>query len=68
MMPGVNYVIYGCFSAIITSGVSLLSLCRRLTLEDNIVAVITQHRVIDDNFKTQIKNRTLCTCRLLLIT
>ena len=68
MMPGVNYVIYGCFSARITAAVSLLSLCRSLTQEDNIVPVITQDEVIDDNLKTQIKNRTLCTCRLLLIT
>ena len=34
----------------------------------NIVAVITQDRVIDDNLKRQIKNRTLHTCRLFLIT
>ena len=63
MMPGVSYVIYGCFSR-----VSLLSLYRSLTLKENIVAVITQDKVIDDNLKRQIKNRTLCTCRLLLIT
>ena len=68
MMPGVNYVIYGCFSARITAGVSILSVCQSSTLEDNIVAVITQDKVIHDNLKTQIKNRTLCTCRLLLIT
>ena len=30
----------------------------------NIVAVITQDRMIDDNLKRQIKNRTLCPCRL----
>ena len=30
--------------------------------------VITQDRVIDDNLKTQIKNRTLYTCRLFLLT
>ena len=34
----------------------------------NTVAVITQDRVIDDNLKRQIKNRTLCTCRLFLLT
>ena len=34
----------------------------------NIVAVITQDRVIDDNLKRQIKNRTLYTCRLFLLT
>ena len=39
-----------------------------LALEENIVAVITQERVIDDNLKMQIKNRTLCTCRLFLLT
>ena len=27
----------------------------------NFVEVITQNRVIDDNLKKQIKNRTLCT-------
>ena len=60
-MPGVNYVIYGCFSARKTPGVSLLSLYRSLTLEENTVAVISQDKVIDDNLKRQIKNRTLCT-------
>ena len=39
-----------------------------VTLEENIVAVITQGRVIDDNLKRQIKNETLCSCRLFLIT
>ena len=67
MMPGVNYVIYGCFSAKATPGVSLLSLYRSLTLKENIVAVITQDKVIDDNLKKQIKKRTLCTCRLFLL-
>ena len=38
MMSGVNYVIYGCSSARATSGVSIH---RSLTLEENIVAVIT---------------------------
>ena len=64
MMPGVNYVIYGCSSARTTPGVSLYW---SLTLEENIVAVITQDRVIDDNLKKQIKNRTLCTIRLFLL-
>ena len=64
MMPGVNYVIYGCSSARATPGVSLY---QKLTLEENIVAVITQYRVIDDNFKRQINNQTLCNCRLLLL-
>ena len=65
MIPGVNYVIYGCFSARTTPGVSLY---RSLTLEENIVAVITQDKVIDDNLKRQIKNQTFCTCRLFLLT
>ena len=39
-----------------------------LTLEKNIIAVITQDWVIDDNLERQIKNRTLRTCRLFLPT
>ena len=65
MMPCVNYVIYGCSSAKTTPGVLLY---RSLTLEENIVAVIAQDRVIDNNLKRQIKNQTLCTCRLFVIT
>ena len=65
MTPGVNYVIYGCSSARTTPGVSLY---RGLTLEENIVAVITQDKVIDDNWKRQIKNRTFRTCKLFLLT
>ena len=65
MMPGVIYVTYGCSSARTTPGVSLY---RSLILEENIVVVITQDRVIDDNLKRQIKNQTLCTCRLFLLT
>ena len=65
MMLGVNYVIYGCSSVRLAPGVSLY---QRLILEENIVAVITQDRMIDDNLKKQIKNQTLCTCRLLLLT
>ena len=57
MMAGVNYVIYGCSSARTTPGVSLY---RSLTLEENIVAVITQDRAIDTNLKKQIKNQTFC--------
>ena len=53
MIPGVNYVIYGCFSVKITPGVSLYW---TLTLEENIVPVITQDRVIDHNLKRKIKN------------
>ena len=51
MMPGVNYIIYGCFSA---RTFPVVSLYRGLTLEENIVPVITQDRVIDDNLKRQI--------------
>ena len=64
MMDGVNYVIYGWFSARTTSGVLPY---RSLKLEENIIAAITQDRVIDDNLKKQIKNGTLCTCRLILL-
>ena len=64
-MPDVNYVIYGSFSATTAPEVSLY---RSLTLEENIAAVITQDKVIDDNLKRKIKNRTLCTCRLFLLT
>ena len=46
MVPGVNYVIYGCSSAKIIPEVSLY---RSLPVEKNTVAVITQNRVIDDN-------------------
>ena len=34
----------------------------------NTVAVITHDRVIDDNLKRHMKNRTLYTCRLFLLT
>ena len=65
MMPGVNYVIYYCSTARTTPG---LSLYRSLTMEENIVAVITQDRVIDENLKRQIKDQALGTCRLFLLT
>ena len=65
MMPGVNYLIYGCSSARTTPGVSLY---HSLKLEENIVAVITQDRVIDNSLKRQIKNQSLCTCRLFALT
>ena len=57
-MPAVNYVIYGCSSR---EKLQELSLNRNFTLEEKIVAVITQDRVIDDNLKRQIKNRSLYT-------
>ena len=41
MIPDVNYVIYGCSSARTTPKVSLY---RSLTLEKNVIAVITQDR------------------------
>ena len=55
MIPCVNYVIHGCFSARTTPGVLLYW---RLAPEENIVGVITQDKMIDDNLKRQIKNRT----------
>ena len=61
MIPGMKYVIYGCSSARTTPGASLY---RSFTqLEENIVAVIAQDRVIDDNLEKQIKNQTLCPCK-----
>ena len=63
MMPGVNYVIYGCSSARTTPGVSLYW---SLTLEENIVAVFSQGSVLHDNLKREIKNQTLRTCRLFV--
>ena len=68
MMPGVNYVIYGFSSrnnARTTPGVSLY---RSFTLGANIIAAITQDRVIDDNLKRQLKNPTLRTIILYLLT
>ena len=63
MMPSVNYVTHGCSSARTTPGISLY---RSLTLEENIAAVITKNRVIDDNLKREMKNQPFCTCRLFL--
>ena len=65
MMPGVNYLMHGCSSVRTTPDVSLY---RSLTLEGNIVAVITQDRVTDNSLKRQIKSQTLCTCKLFAIT
>ena len=59
MMSGVNNVIYGCPSARTTPEVSLFR--SFLTLDENIIAVITQNREIDGNLGRQIKNQTLCT-------
>ena len=63
MMPGVNYVIYGCSSARAAPEVSLYRDWRK-----NIPAVINQDRVTGDNLKKQIENRTLYTCRFFLLT
>ena len=52
MILSVNYVICGCSLAKATPGVSPYG---SLTLEENIVAVITQDRVVDDNLTRQIK-------------
>ena len=48
MMAVVNYLMYGCYSARTTPGVSLY---QSLALEGNIVAVIVQDRVIDNSLK-----------------
>ena len=63
MMTGINYVIYGCSSARTTPRKPLY---QSLTLKENVIAVITQDRVIDENLERQIKNRFLRTCRLFL--
>ena len=65
MMAGVNYLMYGFSSARTTPPVSLY---RSLRLEENIVAVITQDRAIDNSLKRQIKNQALYTCRLFVLT
>ena len=65
MMLGINYAMYGCSSARLIPRVSLY---QNLRLKENILAVITQDRVIDVNLRKQIKNQTLCTCRLFLLT
>ena len=54
-MPGVDYVINGCSSLGTTLGAS--------HWRKNIIAVITQDRVIDDGLR-QIKNRTCLLCIL----
>ena len=53
MMAGINYVIYGCSSARTTPKKPLY---QSLTLKENVIAVITQDRVIDENLERQIKN------------
>ena len=64
IIPAVNHVIYGYNSLSTTPGTtSGASHWRK-----NIVAVITQDRLIDDNLKRQIKNQTMFTCTLFLLT
>ena len=46
MISGEYYLIYGCSSARTTPGVSLY---QSLTLEENIIAIIPQDRVIDNS-------------------
>ena len=67
-MPAVNYVMYGFVSARTTPGITSSLTPGTSHWKKNIVAVITQDRMIDDNLKRQIKNRTLYTCRLFLLT
>ena len=60
MVPGVDYdVICGCSRSITIT---------EYNTEEKIFAVLTQDMVIDDNLKRQIKNQTLCTCRLFILT
>ena len=65
IMPDVNYIIYGCSSSRTTSRVITN---RSFTLEEKHCCSYYSRRVIDCNFKGQIKNRTLYTCRLFLLT
>ena len=64
-MAGVSYLINGSSSARTNAGVSLYW---SITLEEKIMAVITQDRMIDGNLKRQIENWVLCSCRLFLLT
>ena len=50
------------------SNIWLLLFTRAYHRTKNIVAVVTQDKVIYDNLTRQIKNRTLYTCRLFLLT
>ena len=52
-MAGVSYLINGSSSARTTAGVSLYW---SITLEEKIMTVITQDRMIDGNLKRQIEN------------
>ena len=66
IMSGINYLMYGSSSARTTPEASLYR--SFLILKKNIIAVITQNKELDDNLEKQIKNQTLCTCRLFLLT
>ena len=65
ILPGMKYAIYLCSFLRTIPGVSLH---RNLRWRKNTVAVITQDRVMDGNFKRQIKNQTLHAGRLFLLT
>ena len=56
MMPGINYAIYGCS---LREQLQKYHYTGALTLEKNIIAVITQGRVIDDNLESKLKTE-LC--------
>ena len=66
MMSDINYIIYGCSYARTAPGVSFT--IQELNTGGEILAAIFQDRIIDDNLKRQIKNGTLYTCRLFLLT
>ena len=59
-MPALKYIVYGCFSLRTTPEV--------ITLHFTLDAEMVQDRVRDDNLNNQIKNQTLHTCRLFLLT
>ena len=58
-----NYVIYSCSSARVTPGVSPY---RTFILEENIVSVIPQVRVIGDNLKRQTKTPNFVYLQIIL--
>ena len=59
-MPALKYIVYGCFSLRTSPEV--------ITLHFTLDAEMVQDRVRDDNLNNQIKNQTLHTCRLFLLT
>ena len=62
-MPAVNYVIYGCSSWRTTPGVNTIQ-----EIHNGGKTLLELLHKIGDNLKRQIKNRTLYTCRLFLLT